>query len=196
MKRIPVVVLFFAALGVTFPAGAARMYKIIDQNGNVTYTTSSPDREDAARIETKNISGGVGDDGASANLGQVASRHPVTLYSVGKCTSCDHAREYLRLHNIPFTEKDVNKDLTARAEMKQRSGALVVPTILVGTQALKGFTEPVLEDELSKAGYPVGKNAPDKGQGQQSDEEGSQDQGDQGPPAGDTSQDQGEEGGQ
>jgi len=181
MKSVSLLLILLAGLFLTFPAGATRMYKVIGQDGSVTYTTDAPDTGDAASIETTNISGGVG-DGSSADLQRVASAHPVTLYSVGNCPSCDHARAWLKQHGIPFAEKDVNKDLTARAELKQRSGALVVPTILIGKDVLKGYTEPVLEAELAKVGYPVGKNAPGSAQGDQGQaaDQDSQDQGDQG----------------
>jgi glutaredoxin len=182
MKPVSLFVLLFAGLFLSLPAAAERMYKVIGQDGSVTYTTQAPDTSNAASIETTNISGGVGDDGSSADQQRVASAHPVTLYSVGNCPSCDHARAWLKQHGIPFADKDVNKDLTARAELKQRSGALVVPTILVGKEVLKGYTEPVLESELAKAGYPVGKNAPGNAQGDegQGPDQDSMDQGDQG----------------
>lgn len=184
MKQFPVIILFLAAMCVTFPAGAKRLYKITDKYGNVTYTTSTPDNTSGEDVETRNISGGEGTDDASAKMERLARDKPVVMYSVKECGACDQARDYLHKHGIPFTEKDVNKDLNARKELKDRTGSLAIPTILIGDKVMKGYLQSVFEGELSDAGYPVGKNAstaaapPD--QNQPYDEGSASDEGDQG----------------
>lgn len=160
MKRIATTLLLFAGLCTVLPAGAARMYKIIDENGNVTYTTRAPSASDGAQVETTNISGGEGYESDSAKMDEIARDHPVTVYVVAACAGCDLARSYLNKHHIPFTSKDVNKDPKAKDELKKVAGSLSVPTITIGDKVLNGYLESVLEQELAAVGYPVGKNAP------------------------------------
>lgn len=160
MKRVATIFLLFAGLCVAVPAGAARMYKVIDENGNVTYTTRQPTPSDGSQVESTNISGGAGYQSDSAKLDEIARDHPVTVYVVAACAGCDLARSYLNKHHIPFTAKDVNKDKQARDELKKVAGSLSVPTITVGDKVLNGYLQSVLEQELAAVGYPVGKNAP------------------------------------
>jgi glutaredoxin len=160
MKRFATTLLLLAGLCAVVPAGAARMYKITDENGNVTYTTRPPSAAEGAQVETTNISGGEGFESASAKMDEIARDHPVTLYVVAACAGCDLARSYLNKHHIPFTSKDVNKDAKAKDELKKVAGSLSVPTITIGDKVLNGYLESVLEQELAAVGYPVGKNAP------------------------------------
>ena len=57
-------------------------------------------------------------------------------------------RDFLTLHGIPFVERNIRKDPTAKAELLQRTGSLVVPVLFVGDDAVIGWDEPRLAQLL------------------------------------------------
>jgi glutaredoxin-like YruB-family protein len=88
------------------------------------------------------------DSGTSA-----AQKYPrIVLYSVSWCPHCREAKEYLTSHNIPFINRDVELDDSARDELidKYKSGG--VPLIVFGNdeKVMKGFNregfEKILKD--------------------------------------------------
>lgn len=64
----------------------------------------------------------------------------VTVYGAVWCKFCDAAKAYLTSHGINFTEKDIDKDPAAKAELAARlPGFRGVPVIDVDGTLLKGF---------------------------------------------------------
>jgi len=59
----------------------------------------------------------------------------VTIYSTPSCHFCHIAKDFLKEHNIAYTEFDVARDLEKRQEMIQKSGQMGVPVIMVGDPA-------------------------------------------------------------
>lgn len=72
----------------------------------------------------------------------------VTLYTTPTCHFCHMTKEFLKEHNIPFTEFDVARDLEKRQEMVQKSGQMGVPVILIGTELIIGFDKPRIASAL------------------------------------------------
>jgi glutaredoxin 3 len=76
----------------------------------------------------------------------------IVLYSVSWCPHCREAKEYLTSHNIPFINRDVELDDSAKDELvdKYKSGG--VPLIVIGNdeKVMKGFNrerfEKILKD--------------------------------------------------
>jgi glutaredoxin len=133
------------------PAQAARLYKWVDKDGNVSYHDQPP-MEAGYRVEEKNIA--VRSRATDHIPQEIIDKFPVVLYSASKCASCDSARAYLKSRGIPFTEKNVEGDRKLQEELIKQAGGLAVPTIMVGTKILKGYLESLLEGELDDAGYP------------------------------------------
>jgi glutaredoxin len=52
-----------------------------------------------------------------------ASESDVTVYMASWCGACRAAASYLRSKNVPFVEKDIEKDPTAAAEMQAKARA-------------------------------------------------------------------------
>jgi glutaredoxin len=148
--RLLMIVAGLLALGV---AEAGTLYKIVDKDGNVTYT-SRPPANASGRVERKEITNAPGEPDAEEALARLAQEKPVVLYTVEECEQCNRAREYLQKRGTPFTEKDVNKDTGFRAELKSRTGSLYIPTITLGDKVMKGYIQSLLEGELDAAGYP------------------------------------------
>ncbi len=130
------------------PAAADTGYKWVDREGRITYQDQPPPAE-AREVEVYDL------PDAGRVPGDVPEGPPpVVLYTIPGCISCDAARDYLKRRGIPFQEIDVEGDAAAQKAMKEKVGALAVPTVLVGSRVLKGFVEVMLERELQAAGYP------------------------------------------
>ena len=135
-------------------AYGVKLYKWVDEDGNVTYNDRPPP-EPGYTVEQKDFKLG-GQTAAKSNgaADKAAEENPVVLYTAPKCTACDMARAYLDKREVPFTDKNVSGDAEAIKELQEKSGALTVPTIMVGSKVMKGYMESLLEGELDAAGYP------------------------------------------
>lgn len=162
MARYSVVAVVVAALAVS-PAFAGKLYKWVDEAGNISYQDRPPP-EGQGRVEEREVRvPGTAASGDPAT-DEAAAKSPVTLYVVPGCKSCDAARQHLKQRGTPFTEIDVSPDkVEAQQEMQKKVGDLAVPTITVGGKVMKGYLESLLDGELDTAGYP--KPQPAEGQG-------------------------------
>ncbi len=158
------VVILLATL-VAFPVQAAKLYKWVDEQGNVSYQDKPPPAGQG-KVTEKTFGevrrGSSGDPAMDA----AAAKSPITLYVTRKCSSCDSARVYFRKRGIPFSEIDVSENnAEAQQEMIKKIGQLVVPTIVVGTKVMKGYVDSLLEGELDAAGYPKPVEKPETANG-------------------------------
>ncbi|MFQ5993588.1 MAG: glutaredoxin domain-containing protein [Acidiferrobacterales bacterium] len=137
-------------------AQAVKLYKWVDQNGNVTYHDRPPPTEGGYRVESKTFKLRSGEPrGPTSNDASVAAeKYPVIIYSTPQCTSCDLARAYLGKRNVPFTDKNVQGNRELLKELQDKTGSLTVPTIMIGEKVMKGYLESLLAGELDAAGYP------------------------------------------
>lgn len=122
----------------------AEMYRWVDSDGNVTYM----DQEPPAAVKESSMLKLPFLGGSSRS-----SLNPVVLYYVPGCSSCDSARDYMKLKGVPYTEKNVESDIETQRELRERAGTLTVPTLVVGETIMKGYTEGWLDKELRLAGY-------------------------------------------
>lgn len=146
------VVILLAALIVP-PAQAAKLYKWVDEHGNVSYQDKPPPAGQGK--VTEKIFGEKGDSTDDPTMADAARKAPITLYVTRKCSSCDTARNHLRKRKVPFTEIDVSEtNVEAQQEMTKKVGQLTVPTIVIGTKIMKGYMDSLVDGELDAAGYP------------------------------------------
>ena len=143
-----ILVLAVAGLSAT---QAAPLYKWVDSQGRVSYHDRPPPEGSDYRVEKKTLRSG---ENTTDQQAQSDKNIPVILYSAPKCASCDLARIYLDKRRVPYTEKNVESNVKLQEELKQKSGSLSVPTIMVGTKVMNGYLESLLEGELDAAGYP------------------------------------------
>jgi glutaredoxin-like YruB-family protein len=68
----------------------------------------------------------------------------VSIYSTPTCHFCGLAKDFLKEHNIPYTEYNVATDLERRQEMKTLSGQMGVPVINVDGKIIVGYDEATL----------------------------------------------------
>jgi glutaredoxin len=139
-------------LALASPAQA--LYKVIGPDGKVTYTDRPPQGE-AGRIAP--IGGQVAPPEPAvtlpAELRQASTRYPVTLFASPSCPPCDNGRRMLRERGIPFAERLINSEEDAEA-MQRLTGGRTVPSVTIGTQALRGWSETDWQAYLDAAGYP------------------------------------------
>ena len=147
-------VLVAAALMFTVSASQAQ-YKVIGANGKVTYTDRAPTTSEG-RVSALGARAPVqpAEPDLPFDLRQVATKYPVTLYTVaGACEPCASARQLLKQRGIPFAERQVvtNEDSDA---LEKLSGGREAPTLTIGSQTLRGLAAEVWVSYLDAAGYP------------------------------------------
>ena len=147
-------VLVAAGLMLAVSASQAQ-YKVVGADGKVTYT----DRAPPAAEGKASVLGAKGPAQATEpdlpfELRQVASKYPVTLYTVaGACEPCASARQLLKQRGIPFNERQVVTTEDSD-DLEKLSGAREAPTVTIGAQTLRGLAAEVWGSYLDAAGYP------------------------------------------
>jgi glutaredoxin len=127
-------------------AHAAKLYKWVDKDGNVTYQSTPPPGQAVEQKEIETVN--------TRTAGDSAAHAPVVLYVASHCSACDLARAYLDKRKVPYTLKNAESDPAVQEELKSKSGGLSVPTITIGDKVMRGYLESLLEGELDAAGYP------------------------------------------
>ncbi|GIU69323.1 MAG: NrdH-redoxin [Candidatus Woesearchaeota archaeon] len=63
----------------------------------------------------------------------------ITIYSTPSCPWCIRTKDFLKQHNISFTDIDVSKDRVGAMEMIRKSGQMGVPVIDIDGEIIIGF---------------------------------------------------------
>lgn len=143
------------ATGLVVAGSSHALYKVVGPDGKVTYTDRAPGVNDG-KISPL---GGRAAPGPTEvvlplELRQVVSRYPVTLYTTsGACEPCDAARQMLRQRGVPYSEKQVLGPEDGEA-LQRLSGGMDAPTLMIGSQVLRGLAGEVWGQYLDSAGYP------------------------------------------
>jgi glutaredoxin len=87
---------------------------------------------------------------AEAAAEKKAAQPQVTMYSAAWCGVCKKARRFLTQEGIPFVEKDIEKDTSAAAELRNKAqqagvSANGVPVFDVGGRIFSGFDPQTLK---------------------------------------------------
>ena len=86
-------------------------------------------------------------------LRQTVARFPVTLYTSTDCSPCESGRRLLQSRGVPFVERRVLTGDDAEA-LDRLTGGRSVPTLTIGSQALRGYADNDWHSYLDAAGYP------------------------------------------
>lgn len=146
----------YAVLALAFLAtgAAAQQYRWVDEKGRVHYTDTPPPTT-AKRAEKKNLRGNAVGPQESYELSQALKNAPVTLYSHPDCKDpCQMARDVLNQRGIPFTEV-LTLDPEKLERLKQLSGGITVPVLVIGAQVEKSVSAQAYHRALDIAGYPA-----------------------------------------
>jgi glutaredoxin len=136
-------------------SSSAQMYKWTDAQGTVHYTDTPPPAQKASQIRTPAPAAASGQASLPYELARAVKASPVTLYTTTQaaCAGCDQGRLLLRARGIPFTEKTVDSD-EDKERLRQLSGKLELPLLVVGSRKVAGFQDAAWQDALSAAAYP------------------------------------------
>jgi glutaredoxin len=144
-----------AAVLLMVAAPSQAQYKVIGTDGKTTYSDREPSAAEGrvsalgARTATQSS-----EPELPFELRQIASKYPVTLYTTtGACEPCASARALLRQRGIPYSERQVTGPEDAEA-LERLAGAREAPTLMIGSQALRGLANDVWNSYLDAAGYP------------------------------------------
>ena len=74
----------------------------------------------------------------------------ITVYSTPSCSYCRLAKDYLRKHNIPFTDYNVASDKAKADEMVRKSGQMGVPVLDINGRVLVGFNPAEIEKAIHR----------------------------------------------
>lgn len=79
--------------------------------------------------------------------------NPVIIYSTAWCGFCKMAKQYLDGKNVPYVEKDIEADESARNELleKVHGNFQGVPVIDIDGSVILGFDRPKIDEALQKA---------------------------------------------
>ncbi len=72
----------------------------------------------------------------------------VTIYSTPTCHFCHLAKDFFKENNVPFVDYDVMADPQKLQEMRQTSGQMGVPVIVIGNNVVVGFDRERIADIL------------------------------------------------
>jgi glutaredoxin len=139
----------------TLPSYA--LYKVVGPDGTVTYTDRPPPVPAGRAAPVGNRNDAPAPDASLAalplELRQVTTRYPVTLYTGTDCAPCESGRRLLSSRGVPFAERRVSSEEDAEA-LNRLTGGRSIPTLMIGTQALRGFSDTDWHAYLDAAGYP------------------------------------------
>ncbi|MCZ8111727.1 MAG: glutaredoxin family protein [Betaproteobacteria bacterium] len=137
---------------------AQAQFKVVAPDGSVTYTDRPPASPEL-RVTPMGRNAVAAAAPASAEvalpleLRTAVQRHPVTLYTGEGCAPCDTARRLLVQRGIPFSERRIVTEEDTAA-LERLVGARSIPSLMVGNQPLRGFSDADWTNYLDAAGYP------------------------------------------
>ena len=76
------------------------------------------------------------------------SEHKVIVYSTPTCPYCKQAKDFLKQHNIHFTEVDVATDEKKAQDMIEKSGQMGVPVVEIDKTIIVGFDKGAMKKAL------------------------------------------------
>jgi glutaredoxin-like YruB-family protein len=87
---------------------------------------------------------------SSAMTAPTAAYPKIVLYTTSSCPHCKEAKAYLASRKIPFTNLDVEEDISAWEIFSEKYQAKSVPLIVIGNDEaiLKGFDRETFEKAL------------------------------------------------
>jgi glutaredoxin 3 len=74
----------------------------------------------------------------------------VTLYTTDGCPRCVSAKALLKKRAIEYTEINLARDPDGRAKLRERTGMLTFPQIVIGDETIGGFDDLVVADRAGR----------------------------------------------
>jgi glutaredoxin len=137
----------------SLPAGANNIYRWVDETGRVHYSDQAPPPSAKKAIQ-KSYKGNVIETTESYGLHQAKERYPVTLYTSSCGPACEMGQQLLDKRGIPYSTKDLENNAENQKALRELTGNLKIPTLVIGSQKLTGFEDGQWNSALDAAGYP------------------------------------------
>lgn len=145
-KILTLHIVLIIAVAIVGSSQAAKLYKWVDANGNVSYQDSPPPK-DAKVLEESELKR----SNAPSSQSQ-SDLPPIVVYTVDNCDACDVLLLRLKQLEIPHQQASLlNKEV--QAEILSNNDAITAPALKIGEQYLNNITESELLSSLRDAGY-------------------------------------------
>jgi len=77
---------------------------------------------------------------------------PITMFTAPWCAVCRRAHAFLQENGLRCVDRDIESDVAARRELRQRTGRTAIPTFVVDGQLLEpGFSERRVERAVAQS---------------------------------------------
>jgi glutaredoxin len=149
MKFLVLTLSLLAAL----PAAADNLYRWVDETGRVHYSDQPPPSK-VKNASQKSYKGSVIESGESYDLRQAKDKFPVVLYTSGCGPACEMGQQLLDKRGVPYSTKNLENSVENQKALRDLTGNLKIPTLVVGSQKLTGFEDSQWNSALDAAGYP------------------------------------------
>ncbi len=136
------------AILISMAPAMAEIHKWVDEHGKIHYGDRPPQSSNVQTLEVSvesfssvEIRQLNPDDIAvlsSEVKGNVKNKR-VVMYSTETCGYCKKAKAYFSERGIDYSERDINKDASARKQWEKLNGT-GVPLILIGKRKMSGFS--------------------------------------------------------
>ncbi len=74
----------------------------------------------------------------------------VIVYTTPTCVFCPLVKNFLDGKGVEYEEIDVSSDANEMEKMKEKTGQMGVPVVLIGDDAIVGFDKNKIEELLEK----------------------------------------------
>jgi len=147
-------------------AASAQVYRWTDEKGRV-HVTDTPPPVSARNVRKSGDAPAKEAPQASTQepfvLQKARTSYPITLYTAPGCDACAEARKLLNARGVPFSEVSVTEEAQIQ-ELKKAVGSALVPAIVIGSTAQRGFDPGTYHGLLDAAGYPATGTLPPRNQ--------------------------------
>ncbi|MGK0374794.1 MAG: glutaredoxin [Arenicella sp.] len=133
-------------------AHAAKLYKWVDANGNISYQDQPPPKTGKILSEKEVVLKNDSAQQENQNLPEVV------IYTVSNCTLCDRLVWVLKENKVPHIELALEDDRDAQKKILAKSNSIIAPSIFIGENILQGGSEENLKEQLRSVGYTLTKD--------------------------------------
>lgn len=142
-----------AALAFSSASHATKLYKWVDEKGNISYQDQPPP-ENAKVLKEDTIEAST-----AANADASANTTPVVVYVVNDCPSCDSLIARLKSMGLTTESRLLNEDDEATRRILEQADSLSVPTVFLGDKIITDTSPGTLSRQLEETGYKLSNNS-------------------------------------
>ncbi len=125
-------------------ANAGKLYKWVDEKGNISYQDQPPPKN--AKI--------LSEKETDAKEPKENNDLPdVVVYTVENCDLCDKLVTMLRKDKVPHIVLPLAEDRDAQSRILQLADSIIAPSIFIGDELVQTNSEQSLREKLEQAGF-------------------------------------------